>query len=492
LIRLAFALVVGTLLVQPCAARGKVRAPELVMTALAEAQQAIEHNRPADALAKLNQIKLDELDPKQRGAVQLQRAVAYAQYGRASDMKIALSEARHLLPGDIAPVNLQWLLAKGMGETKLAIEALDYLIDNFPADAQLVDSEQLWPFIRRLKNNDNAAEANRLTLRLAAIGYGGDNFVDRDGVALSAIEILLDQSDVEKASYLASNIVDRQFLVTLLTRRKYSALWPSIERRIDEGMRLPLVQAVFSGENWMKREPDSLMARRTLMIAYQNAGRLTDADRTAATFAATPDEMSRIDEAGGWLINDHAYTLLAMNKPEASDARFASLATIDIKQAPWLISMLINRAELLIQSGRIEKADSLLTQLTSQAQQFGSPYAIQLVRRMTACVAHRKKKPEAEALIKDMIAYAKDARSATAEGLLCVGRREDAAALAVAALSDPDEADGMIDTLRPPLPLRDPSKWGAPDLLAYPAVLAAIDKLARPLPAQLVVKEPVD
>jgi hypothetical protein len=480
------------LALQPEAAFSKAAAPEQALVALTEAQTAIETRQPERALAILRRVRTEALEPQLRGAVYLQQAVAHALVDQWAEMKKALQAARTATPNDVLPLRTQWSLASAIGDNGLAIEALDRLIDGFPVEAQLLDAEQLWPFIRRLRNNGGAPEADRLTLRLADIGYGGENFMYRDGLAFAAIKILIDRSDVDKAVSLAANVVDRQYLVTLLTRRKFAALWPSIESRVDEGMRLPLVQAVFSAENWMKREPDSLMARRTLINAYQNSGRLADADRTAAGFATTPEEIAGIDESGGWLINDHAFTLLAMNKPEASDARFASLAAIDIKQAPWLISMLINRVELLVQSGRMDQAEPLLVQLKSQAQQFGSPYAIQLVRRMAACIAHRKEKPDAETLIKDMVAHAKDARSATVEGLLCVGRRDDAAALVVAALNDPDEADGMIDTLRPPLPLRDPSKWGAPELLAYPAVRAAVDEVARPLPARLVVKEPVD
>ena len=490
--RLIVAFVITLFVAQAGPARAGAPAIEKVAEVLIVAQRALEAGRPTVALDKLDRLKPDTLQGRVRAAVQLQRAMAFLMLNRRADMQTAFQAARRATPSEVMPLSVQWNIAASVADRPLAVDALDTMIDGFPANARDIDSEQIWPLLRGLRAKSDTTAADRLTLRLAAIGYGADSFVDRDAMAVAAIDIMLTRSDVDGAKALVQNVVDRQFLIALLTRKKYARLWSSIEARVEDGMRLPLVQAVMSSENWFQREPNSIAARRTLINAYQNAGRNVDADRTASAFAQTPEEIATIDEAGAWLVNDHGITLLALGRPEASDARMAALAVIDIKKSPWLISMLINRAEFLVRSGRYGQAELLFADLTTHAKQYGSPYAIQLVRRLKACAAHKQGTSSAAALIDDMIAHTKDARGATAEGLICLGRRDEAAALAVEALSDPDQADGMIDTVLPPLPSRDPSSWGAAELYTYPGVRAAIDKLVRPLPHRLVVKEPVD
>jgi tetratricopeptide (TPR) repeat protein len=477
-----------------CAASAQAKSvsPETIVGKLQRAEAAMHTDRPKDALTALNSIDRVALIARQRAGVEMMRAAAFVMLDRNEEALAAFRWARSAVPGDSEILLAQFESARSLGIIPAAQEALDAVISADPARARTLDSESMWSFLRVVRYKSGTAAADDLTIRLANIGFGGDDFVTRDAIGLRAIDVFLERKAFDDANRIAATITDRVFVSNLLTQRRYSSLWPALETRVGPGMRLPLVQSIASAKNWLGREPQSVAARRALFAAFQNAERLQEADKLASSFATTPDTIKALDESGGWLVNDHAILLQTLGRPADSDARFASLEVLDIEKAPWLISMIINRGEMLVRSGRYAEANKLFGATEARAKQFGSPYAEQLVRRMKACAAHKQKQGDAAALRDDFIAHEKDARMATAEGLICLDRLDDAAKIAVELLADADEAAGVTDSLRPVLSSRDPSSWGAAILLTRPDVRAAVEKSARTMPDQFAVAGPVE
>ncbi len=390
-------------------------------------------------------------------------------------------------PTESYPLEIQFDVSEPLGNFGGAKQALGRLIDVFPDVARALSGQKLYPVIRAVREADGDA-ADTMILRLVGIGWGEDLISSRDAMALGAVKVELKRKNADAAAQLVRRIIDRASLVELLTHRRFESLWPSLEARVGDRMDQPTREVVLNAEQRLKERPDSVEARHELLIAYRHAGRLVDAEHVGAEFAKTDEAVDALTEAGGWLVNDHAILLLRLDRKTESDDRFTSLRRLRIAQAPWLINMIINRAEFLTRTGRNAQAWALIGEAEELSKTYGSPYARQLVRRMKACVAFREKRPEAPALIQAFVDNAKDAQGATVEGLMCMDRTDQAARDAVALLVDEEKRDGMIDSLLPDEDTRaDPSGWGTAKLLERVDVRTAFDKVARVLPARFVV-----
>ena len=367
-----------------------------------------------------------------------------------------------------------------------AMVALDRLIVEAPADAATLDAEATWALLRWIRETQGDGAADQRILSLARIGFGGENHVDSDAMAIAAVDILLARDEVAESTMLAARVTDRLFLESLLTRRRYERLWPELESRVGDQMQIPLSQAVTYAEARMRRATGSVKARSSLLDAYVAADRLVDAEKVGADFAKTPGDTMKLDENGAWLVDAHARVLIALNRLDDADRRYEQLRVLHIENAPWIISMMINRAEYLVRQGRATSALPLILELESLAPKFGSPYAVQLVRRMRSCAAKTLSQKDATALADDFLAHMADAPVATVEGMMCLARQDEAARQTILLLKDEDNRDAMIGALLPKGAATDPSEWGASKLLELPSVLAAFQLVARRLPPSVM------
>lgn len=483
---LAYALVAAGLL---CAAPGAgrpVEASELqaVVDSLGNFRSAADAER---SLKRLNAFRKRGGSPALMTRVDSLRGIVLTMLRRFPDADAAFTAAALGQPTESFPLESQFDISESIGNLGGARHALDRLIDAFPDVARGLSGQKLYPVIRGVRDADWDA-ADTLTVRLAGIGWGEDLISSRDAMALSAVKIELKRKNGDAAAQLSRKIIDRASLVGLLTYRVFEPLWPSIEVRVGDRMEQPTREVVLNAEQRVKERPESIPARHELLIAYRHAGRLTDAERVGSGFATTDAEIDGLTEEGGWLVNDHAILLLRLDRKADSNARFASLRRIPIAQAPWLISMIINRAEFLTRTDQNAAAWALIGEAEEHSRTYGSLYARQLVRRMKACVAYREKRPDAQALVQAFVDNAKDAPGATIEGLMCVDRVDQAARDAIALLGDEKKREGMIDSLLPDEDIRaDPSGWGASRLLERVEVRTAFDKVARVLPSRFVV-----
>jgi hypothetical protein len=348
-------------------------------------------------------------------------------------------------------------------------------------------ADSYWQFIRALRKKSGDQKADDYVVRFAAIGLGEGNLVYRDRVAATAVAIHLDRGETDQAKALAETIDDVSTIADMLTRKRYAKLWPAIEARAGTHMSGPANAYFVSAEGRLRREPDVFESKRDFLHAAVMAGKLAEGERVAALFAATPEDMVKLDQDGGWMVNEHAILLRAMKRQSDADARYAAMRAIKIADKPWLISMIINRAEYLVQDQAFAKAAPLVEEAETLAKTYGSPYAQQLIRRLKLCAAARTKAETGPALA-DLLAHKEDSRGVTAEGLICVNREDDAAALVIAELQSKDGVASMISELQPPESImdRDPSVWRKPmnALLKRADVAAAFDKVGRVLPTQ--------
>lgn len=406
---------------------------------------------------------------------------------READAVTAYAEAGKAMPDNPAIPKLQFEQGLWAESTPVARAALERLIAAFPDVARKLPNQQVFWFIRAYRDRKQQAEADALTVELAGIGFGDGE--SRQWLALSAARLLVAQGKVDEATALLGPVVSRDVLETALVQKRFAVLWPRLEAQAGPHMERAETAAVLTAQRELAEQPGDILRRAGLVHALHEARRFGEADRVAKDVAATSEAMRALDEPGGWLVNEHALVLHDAGRAAEADARFAAMREINIQEKSWLISMIINRAELLVQDGKFGQAEPLLAEAGTLAEKHGSAYASQLIRRLKVCTSKGlSQDAKLPALIAEMAAHQDDAAGATVEGLVCVGRWDDAEKLVIAGLADPEKAEDFVKSLqREPLGSGDPSRWtkGWAELRARPAVGTAFDQVGRDLPATL-------
>jgi hypothetical protein len=445
-----------------------------------------------EALAQLDQAERKFADVESRARIGLMRGFIrwFGSEGKDKAGAIAAFDAAEALEGSPAiPLTLLKMGREG-GGLDLAVHGLTRLATSYPDVARDLDRIEVGSVLAALWQFNRRDEQRALKARLGRIGFGGDWIATRDNYAVAAIDDHLSRGETAEAREIATTINDRSTLTTLLTDRSYETLWPGLEARIGDRMEQSATAAVLTGERLFKAHPNDVQARAALLGALIDAGRDAEADKLAAQFATTPEQVKALDEHGGWLINDHAKLLRRLDRKPEADARMAQLASLDIAEKPWLISMRINRFIGLIKANTLDEAAPLLTEAGPWAERHGSPYARQLVRTYALCHAvMQNRSVEAEAMLPAVLAHEKDGPGASAEALMCLGRRDEAATRVAAQLNDPDHRDVMISHLQPGASTESDWLGDLAPLREHPEVRAVFDKAARVLPARFRHKE---
>lgn len=435
--------------------------------------------------------RLDKLatNPAEHGGAALLRGTALYVLGRVAEGDAAFDAAERLLPDEPHIAEVRFSLTCAIGDLPRATAALDHLLSAFPDVARGESTDLIFRFLHALRQTGKADEADRLTVALARIGYGGDDVATRDEMAKSAATIALKAGDSDTARTLATRVTAPGTLIALLTDRRFEALWDPIAAQAGPHLERARALAVADAERNFAATP-TMAARRALIAIDRQTRRYAQADRLGAEVGADAASLAALDEVGGWVVNDHALTLHSLGRRDGAEARFAALLALPIAERPWLISMLINRLELLVRDKRYAEALPHLDAADRAAASYGSGYARQLLRRLRVCtLAGLGRKAEAEAALTDTLSHAADAPGPTIDALLCTGRDDEAATRLAALLADDEHREDAIDAVQPPDTRveEDPSLWteGYTRIASRPVVAAALAKVGRVLPEAL-------
>lgn len=458
-----------------------------IRSSLEIAGELLEQGKRKEAFKLLDDARKAATTSRERAAVAIAEAVfRYATGDRAGGSK-GFEAAQAMVPDEPFVAESMFQFGAEAGDLDLAVRGLDRLVASYPDVARDLDTTRVYNVLNGLYLNGRRDEDRAMRARLGRIGFGGDIVSVRDGFAFSAIRDHVSHGEVDEARRIAATIVDRETLTTLLTSRRYEALWPSLEARVGDRMEQASSAAVMAGERLFKEQPDSVDARAALVTALVDADREIEAEKLAAAFASTPELLKTIDEPGGWLINQHARILTSLKRTGEAEARMAQLAPLDITEKRWLISMRINRIAGLIKDDRLKAAAPLIREATPLAERYGSPYARQLVRMYALChAAMEERRADAEAMLPDLLKHEADGRTATAEALMCLGRDDEAARKVVALLEDETQREGMIAYLQPGKVESAAGDWAGDltPLRRRPDVQAAFERVGRVLPAR--------
>lgn len=441
------------------------------------------------ALREFTRAERDNRDPFLKNFLSVFRVVLLSNAGRDGEAEALFDSVAAADPNSPVVPMLGFGLFRQSGKPLLAVRALDRLIAVHPEIARNLPKDDVFELLRALVVLKRLDVSKPLRVRLGRIGYGGEDGPVRDSFSWSVARDALDRGDIQAANAAVATIDDLRTLRAILTDRRYAALWPALEARVGPRLEQPRTAAMLIAQRLAAEAPDDLERKRIYFDTLVDAGQKADADKLAAEVGKTPDDIKKLDEQGGWLINNHAGLLIDMGKLDAGDARYASLRALDIAQAPWIINMVINRAIDQAERGDVARAKPLLDEAATLSKTYGSAYARAIVDAARVCAAARGADPGgAESLLPAVLAQADAAKLAAIGALMCAGNTDEAATRIIAMLADEDERDDAIRRLLekippPPMGIRNPGEL--PQLLARPDVRAAFDKVARELPPAL-------
>lgn len=452
----------------------------------------------AEALSDIAGLQPDASNPTGQAVVDALRASAMLGLKHEAEAKPLIADIDRLSPAD---PEAQQMLFEGALVTKhfdVAANSIDSLIDRAPDGARALN----WDLLSFFLNNEPKGEDRRNEDRrvaLARIGYGGDTETGH-WRAINAVDILVRRGDAAGAEGLLQYVREPDAFENMLIQRRYSALWPKLEMLGGSHLDPLRAEALGSAERDYLANPDDMEKLQGYVDALRHSGRLDDAIALRAKLPQTPDAMAKVDEKTGWVLNSIADAYLQAGRPEEADKLYAALNDPPRTDAGWRVGTIINRLEMLVSTGRFEKAATLLPLTEDSAKKDGNPYAQQLVRRLRYCIlSSTGKKDEAAHELADLLNHASDAPEPTVEGLLCAGNVDEAEKLALKSLSEPNQdkrehfEEQFVHALQPvPLTSDDPSVWDNSwkALRARPAIAAAYAKLGRDLPSDLLPDKP--
>lgn len=413
---------------------------------------------------------------------------------KAPDKAVAAARAALKRRPDNLEMSKVWLgSALIAGRLDDALEAMTLTIQGNPGDfSNVIEEDWVFDLLRQLRQNGRIADAERLEVQLANSRYGEADSSLRDYFRQSAVKVAIAGGDIAKAEAVAAQIVSVSILRNMLTEIAYRPIWEGLEQAVGPGMSLAKARALKAAEAEVEalgiaeQSPLAASAQTRLMQALWRSGRREEALRVGADGFASPAALADATQEGGWLVNAHAGLLAADGQTDAAVRRFDALADLGIESRPWLISMRINRAVLLLDHGRAKQLLGELNALEADAGRYGSPYAEQLVRRLRICALVADGQLEAANKLRaDLLKHESDAPTASIAALKCLGDEDAATKILVASLADPQFSDTMVSGLQALLPEDDPKDDTLRPLLARAEVAAAYAKAGRDLPESL-------
>lgn len=443
-------------------------------------------DKPGSAIPKI-EAALELADEKSDRAFLLAlRGAAYLGTGKIDLAVRDFDESHRVLPDSSLADRVRFVAGLAHKSYDQSRIALDQMLANSTESVKAIELDLMWHYLR----NDNVEKARLDDQRvaLARIDYGG-----ADGISIrsAAVRILLTRGKIAEATALAPEIDDLDVVQSALIDRRMEPLWPTFERNAGPKMASFVAKNLSDAEADFANMPSKASNRRRLMSAYVNANRRDDALMRGAEIGRTPEAMASLDEEDGWVVNQHAMALFRGGRPDDADRRFADLIAANSEKS-WIVNMAINRLELLTMVGKYEAADKLMAYTEATGKKFGSPYAQQLIRHMKLCTAiGLKRDPLVSAMLADLRKFAKDAPTATIEGLMCAGDIAGATKIVIDSLADEEKQNDFVMLLqRRQFVPDDPSLWSDYwlKLRDQPGVEAAFQKAGRDLPDIYYIK----
>ncbi|WP_157216477.1 tetratricopeptide repeat protein [Flavisphingomonas formosensis] len=471
---------------KPAIARPQDRS-EAVRAAATAALERAQANDCRGALAKLDPLLPGLPSGRDRDMVQLLRLPCLGPAGRAAEVPKVQAELAVAQPNNGMVRSFGIFVAANQNRFDDAGEQLVTLAEQDPDALRMVPGA-IWRGIsQKLTEEDKLTLRNRAYIALARADWQPNDQPDmRDALAQGAIQALLEQKQVEEARELLPRVTMPELLAGMAMERVYQPIWPDIETRLGPNSGRAVDRFATARLARLADAPDDVHALRDGVRAFILLGRYADAIEQSAPVKIAVG----MDEDAVAVIRYRAQALSALGRRDEAIALLNGFTTLDLSKTPQAVDGVVGLAEMLDEAGREADALKVADDALAKARDTLSDYGAMWLARTRACALGALGRTAEAATQGDALkAKASDNEAAAVEGLLCLGRRDEAAAIAVHALSSIEGASNITDQFQPDGAFWAPSQsrlrglWVP--LLARPDVRTAFDKAARILPQSL-------
>ena len=350
---------------------------------LSDYTSAMFDHRYDQALRSLDEIKVDSGNRNGRALLDAMRASAMLGLRRRAEADKLIAEAEQLAPDMPEPSSILLLGGLVTENIDIAADSLDRLIARFPDVVRELDWEQVRYLLQKEPKGQERGNEDR-RIALARLGFGGDSERGHS-MADNGVHLLVKRGDMSGAAELLPYVKEPDMLEDMLIQKRFAPLWPRVEQLAGPHLDTVRAASIGSARKIYDANPDDPEAAQNLVNALRHAGRYDDAIALGSSLPKTSEEMAKVGEQTGWLVNNVAFALFEAGRADEADRLFALLNEASVTDGKWRVSMKINRLELLVLGGEFARALPLLDLAEDSAKNEGSPYARQLVRRLKYC-----------------------------------------------------------------------------------------------------------
>jgi tetratricopeptide (TPR) repeat protein len=311
------------------------------------------------------------------------------------------------------------------------------------------------------------------------------------GVSRWALTAAVRRDRIDMVPQLLGNLRSPSTYIELLGERRFEPIWPVVADRAGPNLDKIADEYVFWATGRLENHPQDRDRFSTAARVLHYAGRFEDAIVLARGWREREGALESIEEGDAWALNIEAYAHDALGNPNQADAIFDQLAELDPAEHHWVVNFVINRASRLVGQERWEEGLEAAALARNVADKSGTPFARMIIARDHVCALNALGKTET---IADELQFLRENRSEfyplAAQALMCVGKRDEAAALLIEGIEDERFRSSSLEALRSPKfdLFYTPSKLPDPSELLdeSPELKALFETYARVIPEEFV------
>lgn len=302
----------------------------------------------------------------------------------------------------------------------------------------------------------------------------------------------VEAGNIDAARPLLSSVTEPSLFFRFLADRRYAALWPDLERKAGPNMSAVFEANIDRARSILAKDPKNVEKLSDLALALDEAGHYPEVLLITDDFAA-PDKLATLGEYHFSALDSRVNALDGLGREAEANALFDAMAAIpfDAKKNGWLVNFVTNRSGRFARMGEWERALEASARAAFVANQYGSPYARQIIAADRACaLAALGRNEELQSLLTRMDENRADDPAAAVQAMQCAGRGDRAAEIVIEALRDRDLRTDMLRNLQGQEFTVFASRTGMPDhflsLKQRSDVAAVFNEVGRDLPPSVI------
>lgn len=342
-----------------------------------------------------------------------------------------------------------------------ALQAFRGVYTRAPSRFSDYKAKMYWRFLALLRKHDLEEERTEVLQKLHDAQYTAPTPIANSTGFTFELMIALNNSGRQKEALpLLKNVKGTKKLLTVMVDKRYDVLRRSLKQNGRANLLTEAQNDLARNQKFAAKNPDQMAPVLWLAQSYRAVGQPTSA-LTAIKVALErhnkdPENFSDSEEYLPWLLNEQAYAFYDLGK--VVDGHKTLEEASELKEEKTNnVSQTINRAEKLVAYGAREQALALLKAFSTDET---SDYGKMWVYSNRVCAqAFMEDTPISTLDMLALRANKKDNLPALQLALLCANLQDEAAALYIERLQNPQERTAVLIALQKYRALEFPSPY---------------------------------